>query len=326
MTQWRLNGLRSPDQLFQPPQPTAPANQPLLSPAQLSALAVPPSPSAPHPTPQPTAPSLAQPRPATDQFSGVSRVLAQQGRLPANPITISPQTPAPVQPSAPALPSIQAVLEQRAARATAAQAAQPAAPIKPMQAAQPIRQSRQPLADTFVFQFGEIGKNGSRMEAQGNCGPASAAIIIQEFGVEAPTMRDLRKAVGAPTGNRQRAYALTGDQVGRAVEKTLAEHGIQVDYEIDGLSTNVDQVLSKIRARLDAGEKVVLLSSNLASQSRGHYVVVTDVRADGSIVIDDPGARDGEGDVYSRKRLEQTLKTRANRYGLSSSLISFKEV
>ena len=307
MTQWTPGGLSSPQQLFQPAQPAAPAFQPLLAPEQLSALSH--SVSAPAPA-APPSPPLASP----DQFSGVSRLLAQQGRLPAQPIDLAP----PTSPAAPVLSApIAPLLPSQSVADFAVAPPVPAVPTAPL---------RRPLADTFVFQFGEIGKNGSRMEAQGNCGPASAAIIIQEFGVEAPSMRDLRKEVGAPAGTKRRAYALTADQVGKAVTETLSSHNINVDYDIEPLSTNVNRTLEAIKSRLDAGEKVILLSSNLATQSRGHYVVVTAVRDDGSIVIDDPGLRNGQDDVYSKKRLEQTLKTRANRYGMPNSLIAFKEV
>lgn len=287
MSQWQLGGLQSPGQLFQAPPASAGAEKPLLSPAQLSAFS---RPAPPPPPPPPAQPKLG----GADQFAGVSRLLSQQGKLPAMPLPLSPKPLAPISSLAP-----------------------PAAPKF-------VEPAHKPLEDTFVFQFGEIGKEGSRMEAQGNCGPASAAIIIQEFGVEAPTMRDLRREVGAPTGTARRAYALTTDQVGKAVQETLAEHNIQVEYDVHGLSTNVDRVLNQMRDKLAAGEKVILLSSNLASQSRGHYVVVKEVRRDGSIVIDDPGRRNGENDVYSRSRLEQTLKTRVNRYGLSNSLITFR--
>lgn len=298
MSQWRLGGLQSPGQLFQPPAPASgAAAQPLLSPAQLSSLSrsAPPPPRPSTPAAAPTTPAPALPKMGgADQFAGVSRLLSQQGRLPATPLPLPPQNLAPI-----------------------------SALTKPAEINAPVA-VRAPLEDTFVFQYGEIGKEGSRMEAQGNCGPASAAIIIQEFGVEAPTMRDLRKEVGAPTGSAKRAYALTTDQVGKAVQETLAEHDVQVEYDVQGLSTNVDRTLNLMREKLAAGEKVILLSSNLASQSRGHYVVVKEVRANGSIVIDDPGRRNGEDDVYSRARLEQTLKTRVNRYKLSNSLITFK--
>lgn len=304
MTQWSPGGLSSPQQLFQTAQPVKPVSQPLLSPEQLSAL------SAPAPTAPPSPPSVSVP---SDHFSGVSRLLSQQGRLPSQPITLAPNVPqADVVTSAP--PSALPRLQPKGVSSSPVAALLPSAP------------ARRPLADTFTYQFGEIGKNGSRMEAQGNCGPASAAIIIQEFGIDAPSMRELRKEVGAPTGSRARAYALTADQVGKAVTETLASHNIDVDYDVDALSTNVNRTLEAIKERLDAGDKVVLLSSNLATQSRGHYVVIKEVRADGSIVIDDPGRRNGEDDVYSKKRLEQTLKTRANRYGMPNSLISFREV
>lgn len=300
MTQWSLGGLSSPQQLFQSAQP---AFQPLLPPAQLSALPVSAAPSPPAAVP--------------DRFSGVSRLLTQQGRLPAQPITLKPTAP-----QSSSLPVLQPKSTLSPLPAASVASVSPSTSIRPVAPSAP---TRRPLENTFTYQFGEIGKNGSRMEAQGNCGPASAAIVIEEFGVEAPSMRDLRKEVGAPTGTQRRAYALTADQVGKSVTETLDAHNIDVDYEVESLSTNVNRTLEAIKNRLDAGEKVILLSSNLATQSKGHYVVVKEVRSDGSIVIDDPGRRNGEDDVYSKARLEQTLKTRANRYGMPNSLISFRE-
>jgi hypothetical protein len=325
VTQWSPGGLSSPQQLFQSVQPAKPVFQPLLPPGQLSALPnvspiAPPTAIAP-----PSAPPLSPPV-ASDHFSGISRLLSQQGRLPAQPIPLAPSaSPAPESPAPATVP----MPIPRPATAPALSLLQPKSvasfPMADLAPPTPIAPARRPLADTFTYQFGEIGKNGSRMEAQGNCGPASAAIIIQEFGVNAPSMRDLRKEVGAPTGSQSRAYALTADQVGKAVTETLEEHNINVEYDVQALSTNVNRTLEAMKERLDSGEKVILLSSNLASQSKGHYVVVKEVRSDGSIVIDDPGRRNGEDDVYSKTRLEQTLKTRANRYGMANSMISFRE-
>jgi len=69
---------------------------------------------------------------------------------------------------------------------------------------------------------------------------------------------------------------------------------------------------------------VILLTSNINSLSQGHYIVVKEVRADGSILVDDPGRSHGENAVHSKRQLEKALQTRVQRYGLGNTMISFK--
>ena len=181
------------------------------------------------------------------------------------------------------------------------------------------------LKDTFTFQFEEIqGTAGTRKEAQANCGPASASMILKQFGISSPTMHQLRRSVGAPIGSKSGAYALSIAQVGEAVKKAAKDKGQHITYDTKSLTTNVDNALREMKKRLDAGEKVILLTSNINSLSQGHYIVVKEVRADGSILVDDPGRSHGENAVHSKRQLEKALQTRVQRYGLGNTMISFK--
>lgn len=180
------------------------------------------------------------------------------------------------------------------------------------------------LKDTFTFQFEEIGRFGTEREAEANCGPATASMILKQFGIVSPTMQQLRREVGAPVGSRGGTFGLSVQQVEDAVRRTARSKGRIITAETKTLSTNVDVTLNEMRRRLSSGQKLILLSSGLRSLSRGHYIVVKEVRADGSILVDDPGRSKGENVVYTRNQLAKALDARSHTYGLSSSLLAFK--
>ncbi len=186
--------------------------------------------------------------------------------------------------------------------------------------------TRKPLKDDYTYQFGEIGKNGgTRKEAQANCGPASSAMILKAYGIQPPSMHALRSLVGAPTGSRSGPYALDSQQVGKAVVRTAAKQGLDLDFSVKRLSTNVDRTLADMRKGLERGDKLILLSSGLRSLSQGHYMVIKEIRSDGSVVMNDSGRRDGKDFVYSKNRLAQALSKRVNTYRRENQLISFRE-
>jgi hypothetical protein len=149
-------------------------------------------------------------------------------------------------------------------------------------------------------------------------------MILKQFGVVPPSMHQLRRLVGAPIGSGGGAFALSTRQVADAVKRTASEKGKVVSYEIKKLSSNVDTVLNEMKRRLNAGEKLILLTSNIKSLSRGHYIVINEVRPDGSIVVDDPGRSDGENKVYTKAQLAKALSMRVNNYGLENSLLAFR--
>ncbi len=326
-----MHGLKAPTALFQ-----SLSRSPVQAPGQLSRLQ------------GGQAPLSHTPTLGKDHFSGVSRLLTRQGRLPDATVTLSPAPQSPATSPSPTLslpvPDMRPLPSTPVSSLTPPlnlpiPTPRPSIALKSVSALAPIsslrpqarpdsvalKPRRQPLDDTFTYQFGEIGKHGSRMEAQGNCGPAVASMLIKHFGVNPPTMRQLRRQVGARTGNGRGLYAISTEQIGKAVKDTLKAKNIDVDFKVHSLSSNVDRALEKMRAALDRGEKVVLLSSNMSSLSRGHYVIIKEVRADGSVVIDDPGKRRGRDNVYSKQRLSKALRTRVNRYGRQNNLITVKE-
>lgn len=174
---------------------------------------------------------------------------------------------------------------------------------------------------------------GTLSERKANCGPASAATIGEDFGLDMPTLSQIRSSVGARQGNGSGAFAISTDQVIRAVEKQANKEGREIDGGASNLSTNVDSVLDEMRDRLAKGEKLILLSSNLAiksasslagSSGKGHYVVVNEVRDDDSILISDPQKKDGREIEHSREQLETHL-LRRRRFGSPNTLIHFAE-
>ncbi len=173
-----------------------------------------------------------------------------------------------------------------------------------------------------IYQFSQ----GTAKEKQANCGPASAFIIGKNFGLSMPSLSSIRASVGAPRGNGSGAFAITTGQLGRAVTKQAEKEGRNIRFSEDNLGTNVDSTLRKMREELAKGKQLVLLTSNIASGSRGHYVVINKVNDDGSIEVSDPQSQNGAGRTHSRRELEQALKKRTNTYGLANTLISFEEI
>lgn len=168
--------------------------------------------------------------------------------------------------------------------------------------------------DVFVYQEGEVGEDGgTEMEAQANCGPASMAMIIERQGGEAPSMKELREDVNAPTGTRKGTYGLDTDQVTQGIEETLAAQGIQVETDVDIFSSKQSaQVIETMRERLATGDDVILLTSNMGSGgSTGHYVVVNEILDDGSFRVHDPQEPDGANTVQTSEDLAAAMKRRA---------------
>lgn len=203
---------------------------------------------------------------------------------------------------------------------------QPALELADEYIVQPLQQ-----AWNHVTQYNDA--EGTRSENQANCGTASAKIVGLNLGLDMSSMRDIREDVGARTGDGTGAFALSTGQVIDAVENQAQREGRDITGTETPLSTNADQVLGQMRDRLEAGEQVILLSSNLRLQSqrslqgnggKGHYVVVTEVRPNGSFVISDPQERNGEPVEYSRDHLATHLRRR-QRFGRENVMLSFRD-
>lgn len=183
-----------------------------------------------------------------------------------------------------------------------------------------VNQPWQALKDSFTFQYLPIFPKSER---QANCGPASASMVLKQYGIQAPNLTNMRRLVGARTGNGDGPYALSTQQVAESVRKVAAQKGVKVNYDIKDLSSNVDSTLAAMRKELQAGKQVILLSSNLRSLGRGHYIVVKDILPNGAIVVDDPQKADGEDVIHSKNQLAAALNTRVNKWGLANAMISF---
>ncbi len=174
---------------------------------------------------------------------------------------------------------------------------------------------------------------GTVSERRANCGPASAAAVGENLGLDMPDLDDIRRMVGARRGSGSGAFAISTNQVIQAVEKQGTKEGREIDGGATNLSTNVDSVLEEMRERLENDEQLILLTSNIAIKSRsslasgsgkGHYVVVNKVNDDGSIVITDPQKKDGAEITHSREQLQTHLQRR-RRFGRANTLIHFAD-
>ena len=166
--------------------------------------------------------------------------------------------------------------------------------------------------ESFVYQKGEIGENGTPMEAQGNCGPASIAMLIDRLGGEAPTMQQIRKNASAITGNKPNTeYGLDGGQMEKGLKDTLSAQGIAIETQTQSYgSKETDQLIEDMRKGLAEGKELILLTSNLETGSQGHYVVVNEVKANGNIVVHDPQSEDGQNREYTPEELKAGIKAR----------------
>lgn len=211
---------------------------------------------------------------------------------------------------------------------------QPAAEWTDRNIVQPINEHVvQPAVRLFSHIWQNDPAQGTPSERRANCGPASAHIVGTNLGLDMPSLPEIRRSVGARTGEGSGAFAISTGQLIDAVETQATEEGRQIEGDETQLNTNVDQVLDQMRARLAAGEQVVLLTSNIAIQNPntlrgnsgpGHYVVVNEVRPDGSIVISDPQRQTGANNTYSRDQLATHLRRR-ERFGRDNVMVSFRE-
>lgn len=190
-------------------------------------------------------------------------------------------------------------------------------------------------ASSHIYQYDPT--QGTKQEGQANCGPASAAMMCERLGIKSPQLHDLRKMVGARLGVGEGAFALSKNQVGDAVVKQGARQGIKVSYEVVDMSKeskNIDSMLNALRKRLDAGEKIILLTSNIqipekdkyTRKGQGHYVVLEAIKPDGTIIVDDPQkpANVGQDREHSKQAFALALWRRSNVFKLDNSIIAFK--
>lgn len=139
-----------------------------------------------------------------------------------------------------------------------------------------------------------VSQNGTGLSsASGDCGPASAAMVARRFGFN--TNLDSREAVQAArnasgvTSRRRGAWAIDENEVTKSIQNMS---GGKVRETADtGLlragSENRDKIITTLRESLSRGDMPILLTGSPSTSSR-HYMVVTDVKENGTLVMADP--------------------------------------
>lgn len=161
--------------------------------------------------------------------------------------------------------------------------------------------------NVFVPQFSE----GTASEKQANCGAACAAMMISSFGVNPPpSMSEVRADAGARRGNGSGAFAMSTEQVIRAVESNTGKSG-----RVSDLPVSANTAGKEIAERLNAGKNVIILTGGMGG-SKGHYMMVKGVEFDArgnikSLTVDDPGSQNGEDRVISGAKLQEIMGNRS---------------
>lgn len=182
--------------------------------------------------------------------------------------------------------------------------------------------------DTHVHQYSHdddlknLTPTQKEREAQANCGPSSAAIVLRSMGLEAPSLHELRVSVGAATGKQNLdAYAIDSDQLIGMVEKAAARQGHQVRGVAIDLPRDARQAWNVLRANSFPGQPTVLLTGNMASRGPGHYVVMESVRGN-TLQVNDPQFEDGHGTQQSFEEFKAAFERR-QRLGRPNRIITF---
>lgn len=185
---------------------------------------------------------------------------------------------------------------------------------------------------SHVHQYGEASASSrtntreEKKEAQANCGPSSAAIVLKRMGITPPSLHEMRRQVGAPLGNQRRgAYAITTSQLIKMVEMNSENASKPVSGQVLSLPRSANDSYEVIRQALDLGKKVVLRTGNMENNGRGgHYVVVTSASRPPlrNLNIMDPQLKNGADHLNSFADFEKALSDR-NRRGMPNEIIIF---
>lgn len=163
-----------------------------------------------------------------------------------------------------------------------------------------------------------VGQNGTGLaSAGGDCGPASAAMVLKALGVfpadmsSADAIQAVRRAGGAT--QTQAPYAMSEDQINRAIE-TLSGGRIQpTGNSTDLVRSNApgayNEIASSIQQSLAAGNMTMLLTGSPSSDSR-HYMMISHINENGNYVMVDPAGSGGQANVWEMTpaQLQQLMR------------------
>lgn len=143
-----------------------------------------------------------------------------------------------------------------------------------------------------------------------DCGPASAAMVLESQGYKDINSGDVREDLMdvSHTG------ATTSEEVAKGIrEGSNGELRTEIITGNSDYKNDPQGFLNKMREELAAGKQVVLLTKNMGSMqysnrsaesANGHYVVVQGISADNQLTIADPGSR---GSGLNRKISAETF-------------------
>lgn len=170
-----------------------------------------------------------------------------------------------------------------------------------------------------------VGQNGTGLaSASGDCGPASAAMVLKALGVfpadmsSADAIQAVRRAGGAT--QTQSPYAMSEDQINRAIE-TLSGGRVQNDTSIStpvippGTPGAYNQIAGAIQESLAAGNMTMILTDSPSPNSDSrHYMMISHINENGNYVIVDPAGSNGQANVWEMtpERLQQMIASAPN--------------
>ncbi len=182
--------------------------------------------------------------------------------------------------------------------------------------------------DTHIHQYSNdknvkaLSETARQREAQANCGPSSAAIVLRSMGLKAPSLHALRTSVGAVTGNQKSGvYAIDPGQLIAMVEQAAAKQGHKVHGTFIDLPRDAKAAWDQLQGRIYVGMPTVLLTGNMSSRGPGHYVVIDGARSD-KLQINDPQFEDGHDRQHDFQEFKAAFERR-QKLGRPNRIISF---
>ena len=173
-----------------------------------------------------------------------------------------------------------------------------------------IRNSSEPPTITNPRSY-YVTQNGNNLSTGGrDCGPACASMILKGFGVfdGQQSSRDSILAVREASGNRSTAF--TESNLERSVEQ-LSNGRVKLQEDKSGFGRDPKVFADYVKGELAKGNMPVIevgspYHDNKPNFQGRHYMVVSEVKEDGSMVVADPGGN--QICTITPERLEELLR------------------
>jgi len=167
-----------------------------------------------------------------------------------------------------------------------------------------------------------LTQNTGLRSSGGDCGPATAAMVAKRFGFldgadSRAAVQAARNASGV-TSPRNGQWAITEAEVRRSVE-SMTGGQVRMTAQDSFRSGQGSDLTNTLRQRLANGDMPILLTGSPSSNFR-HYMVVTEVKPNGNLVMADPAGQGYMWEMTPDKLAE--LMTKADSRG-GSHILSF---